>query len=131
MNAAGQSNGVLYGLNVNFTGSSPHTGVITADGQLLIGNAVFPNIRAGTLTSPNGTITIGYSAPNITLDLSGGQLAIDSIAVDASTPPGTNPVVPDSNGQVTFTGAQVAAGVVGTNVIRRFDQLAGWLYRLR
>lgn len=39
------------------------------------------------------------------------------INVDASTPPGTDPVVPLA-GVLNFTGAQVAAGVVGTNVLR-------------
>lgn len=116
--SAGQSNGVLYGTNLNFTGTTPHVGQITADGQLLIGNAIFPFIRAGVITSPLGTLVVGYSAPNITLDLAGGGLGIDSINVDAATPPGTDPVLPDAGGQVTFTGGQVAAGVIGTNVIR-------------
>lgn len=70
--SAGQSNGVLYGTNLNFTGTTPHVGQITADGQLLIGNAVFPYIRAGTITSPDGSLVVGYSAPNITLQQSGG-----------------------------------------------------------
>ena len=55
--------------------------------------------------------------------LKGGSEAIDSIGVDASTPPGTNPVVPSVAGLVTITGAQVAAGTVGANVIRT-DSLA-------
>ena len=46
-----------------------------------------------------------------------------NIAVDAFTPPGTDPVVSDVNGLITVTGAQVAAGAVGTNVIRT-DSLA-------
>lgn len=37
--------------------------------------------------------------------------------MDASTPPGTDPVVPDGSGIVTVTGGQVAAGTT-TNVIR-------------
>jgi hypothetical protein len=43
--------------------------------------------------------------------------------VDANTGPGTDPVVPTALGVVNVTGAQVAAGVVGTNVIRT-DSLA-------
>jgi hypothetical protein len=50
--------------------------------------------------------------------LLGGTQAIDSIGVDANTAPGTDPVLPDAAGLVTVTGAQVAAGAVGTNVIR-------------
>ena len=49
--------------------------------------------------------------------LVGGGGATTDIMVDASTPPGTNPVVPLA-GVITITGAQVAAGTVGANVIR-------------
>lgn len=47
----------------------------------------------------------------------------DSIGVDTFTAPGTNPVLPDVDGTITFTGAQVATGTVGANVIRT-DSLA-------
>ncbi len=41
-----------------------------------------------------------------------------NIGVDANTPPGTDPVLPDGGGTITFTGAQVATGTIGANVIR-------------
>lgn len=44
--------------------------------------------------------------------------ALTNIDVDLATPPGTDPVVPAANGNITFTGAQVASGVVGANVLR-------------
>lgn len=44
--------------------------------------------------------------------------SISQIAVDTSSGSGTNPVVADSTGKITITGAQVPAGVIGTNVIR-------------
>jgi len=47
------------------------------------------------------------------VSLSGGGQAIDQIAVDANTPPGTNPVLPSGTGQITITGAQVATGTIG------------------
>lgn len=50
--------------------------------------------------------------------LVGGGQAVDSIAVDAATAPGTNPVAPNSSGIITVTGGQVATGTIGTNVIR-------------
>lgn len=50
--------------------------------------------------------------------LIGGGVAATNIDVDTSTPPGTDPVVPDGAGNIVMTGGQVAAGVVGTNVIR-------------
>ncbi len=59
--------------------------------------------------------------------LAGGGQAIDSVTVDAATAPGTNPVVPTGAGLITVTGAQVAAGIVGTNVIRT-DSLAANTY---
>lgn len=69
------------------------------------------HVRLGQLTSPSGTITIGYSAPNITLDLRGGGIAIDQINVQT----GTSPIAPNTLGQITFNGAVVAAG---TNPVR-------------
>lgn len=117
-----QFGSVMNADNASFDGTS-RGGVLTTDGQFWIGNSVSPRVRVGTITSPLGTLTIGYSAPNITIDLSGGGTGIDSIGVDASTPPGTDPVVPDLNGLITITGGQVAAGVIGANVIRT-DSLA-------
>ncbi len=61
--------------------------------------------------------------------LAGGGLAIDQVAVDAATGPGTNPVVPSGAGQITVTGGQVAAGTIGANVIRT-DSLAANTYTI-
>lgn len=108
---------VMFADNASFDGTK-RGGVLDANGLFWIGNAAAPRVRKGTIVSPLGTITIGYSAPNITIDLAGGGTGIDSINVDASTPPGTDPVVPDGTGQITITGGQVAASGVGTNVIR-------------
>jgi len=92
------------------------------NGQLLIGsNGVDPVLA--NLTSTGGTITITNGAGSINLDLAGGGIAFDQISVDANTPPGTNPVLPSATGQLTITGAQVATGTVGANVIRT-DSLA-------
>lgn len=131
------SNGeeIVFAENADFSGNSEPSKVngLQTNGQLWIGttalNAGGTHINVGTLTSPSGTITVGYSSPNITLDLSGGGKAIDSITVDAFTAPGTNPVIPDSNGLITVTGAQVATGTVGTNVIRT-DSLAANKYTI-
>lgn len=56
--------------------------------------------------------------PNGFVSLTGGGLAIDSVGVDASTGPGTNPVLPSGAGLITVTGGQVAAGTIGSNAIR-------------
>lgn len=64
------------------------------------------------------------------VQLAGGAgPAIDSIAVDTATGPGTNPVVPTGAGVVTVTGAQVATGTVGANVIRS-NSVAANAYRI-
>jgi hypothetical protein len=77
-------------------------------------NAVFPaqfyklaNLNAGQATWI--TLATGIQAQDI--------------VVDASTSPGTNPVVPTAGGFITITGGQVAAGTVGAQVIRT-DSLA-------
>lgn len=43
------------------------------------------------------------------VQLAGGGIAIDQINVDANTAPGTDPVVPDGTGEITVSGAAVAA----------------------
>jgi hypothetical protein len=120
---AGFENNVMVAKNMNFdtAAANPHLGVINAAGKLPIGTGNLsptPEILGGSITSPLGTISIGYSSPNITIDVMGGSTAIDSIQVDASTPPGTNPVVPTVAGLVIMTGGQVANGIAGANVIR-------------
>ena len=110
-------NDAVFAKNADFTLSadpSSQNGLIS-NGQLWIGhtdaNLDAQHVFVGTLTSPNNTITIGYSSPNITLDLTGAGIAIDSIAVQA----GTSPVVPTAAGLITYNGAVVAAG---TNPVR-------------
>lgn len=108
--------------NASFDGTA-RGGALTTNGQLFVGSTSSPHVKKGNITSPLGTITIGYSSPNITIDLSGGGAAIDSIHPDAFTAPGTDPIVPTVAGLVTITGAQVSSGTIGANVIRT-DSLA-------
>ena len=69
---AGFDNDVVYGTNVDFTGTSPVSGQITLDGELLIGAAVAPFIRSGLLTGSGGiTITNGPG----TIDIDGSGVA--------------------------------------------------------
>lgn len=125
----GFDNNTMYADNVDFTGSTTPSPQVSTNGQLLIGATAAPNIRVGTLTSSGGTITITPGAGTINLDLAGGGVAVDSIDVDAHTAPGTDPVVPTAGGLITVTGAQVAAGTVGANVIRT-DSLAANTYTI-
>lgn len=108
---SGFDNETVYANNWDFRGVQPVLPQATASGQLPIGTGAATAILVGKITSPLGTLTVGYSSPNITIDLAGGGKAIDSIAVQT----GTSPVVPDANGLLTINGAVVAAG---TNPVR-------------
>jgi hypothetical protein len=79
---AGIVNDVLYALNSDFTGgnsllASESNGLVT-NGKMWIGstavNSGGTHINVGSITSPSGTVTIGYSSPNITLDVSGAAV---------------------------------------------------------
>jgi len=80
------------------------------NGQLLIGSTGVDPV-AGSLTSTGGTITITPGAGTLNIDIAGGGVAIDSVAVQT----GTSPVVPTGAGLIAINGATVAAG---TNPVR-------------
>lgn len=115
------SNGedTVFAANADFSALTNQNPTISnglqTNGQMWIGstavNAGGTHINVGAITSPLGTLNIGYSSPNITIDLVGGGEGIDSIAVQT----GTSPVVPTAAGLVTLNGAVVAAG---TNPVR-------------
>lgn len=111
---SGLENDVFVMKNVNFdyTAIPPHNGIVTANGQLLIGSTANPNIAmvANTLT-PGSGVTITNGPGSITIAATGSSTNIASIGVQT----GTNPVVPDAGGLVTFNGTTVAAG---TNPVR-------------
>jgi|HubBroStandDraft_2_1064218.scaffolds.fasta_scaffold164017_2 hypothetical protein len=115
---AGFANDVVYANNGDFSIAASAKGSIAngllTNGQMWIGstalNAGGTHISVGTLQSPGGTITIGYSSPNITIDIAGGAVAIEKINLQT----GTTPIAPIS-GAITFNGATVASG---TNPVR-------------
>ncbi|CAB4165947.1 hypothetical protein UFOVP844_2 [uncultured Caudovirales phage] len=55
--------------------------------------------------------------------VSGGGGSATNINVDVAQAPGVDPVVPNGSDNITFTGAQVASGVVGANVLRTFTNM--------
>ncbi|MGA8762154.1 MAG: hypothetical protein WB562_04615 [Candidatus Sulfotelmatobacter sp.] len=71
---SGFENGVLLANNVNFnTGlAPPHPGLMTQNGQLIIGSAVLnpggTHLNIGEITSVGGTIAVTYDSPNINLE---------------------------------------------------------------
>lgn len=99
--------------NASFDGTE-RAGVLATNGQLWIGttavNAGGTHINVGSITSPGGTVTVGYSSPNITLDVAASGVVVEKFALQT----GTTPVVP-LLGIVTFNGSTVAAG---TNPVR-------------
>lgn len=58
--------------------------------------------------SSNGVVTANW------VQFNSGVNPIETFTVDAFTPPGTNPVTPDTFGNVVITGFQVAAGTTTT-----------------
>ena len=96
---------VVRANNASFDGTK-RGGVMSTDGQLWIGSSITPRVKVGTITSPLGTVSIGYSSPNITIDIAGGGAAISQVTVDAAqviTPSG-------SPANITITGNTVANG---------------------
>ena len=65
---SGFRNAVLSADNVDFTGAAITTPRVTADGEILIGSAVAPNIRVGNLTSSGGTVVITPGPGTINLE---------------------------------------------------------------
>jgi hypothetical protein len=111
---AGFDNDIVYAKNADFTQAdnqapSEANGLAT-NGQIWVGttsvNAGGTHVNVGTITSPGGTITVGFSSPDITLDLAGGSATVTEFGLQT----GTSPVVPDMSGLVTFNGSSVAAG---------------------
>lgn len=75
----GFNNGTLMAANVDFRQTKPVAPQMIADGQLLIGAAVAPFIRAGHLTSTGATITITEGAGTINLEAAGGGSGITAL----------------------------------------------------
>jgi len=77
---SGFDNEVVYGKNADFTSvdnpSVSEANGLATNGQLWIGstalNAGGTHLNIGSLTSPDGSIVIGYSSPNITLQAISG-----------------------------------------------------------
>lgn len=106
---AGFDNNVMYADNVDFSGSVNPAPQITTDAQLLIGSTAAPNIRPGVLTSPDGSIDFGYSAPNIT-----GQIATGSAVVKTITG-NTGTAATPTLGNINVVGAGSLTAVSGAS----------------
>lgn len=70
---------IIFADNLSFDGTQ-RQGALDTDGQLFIG-ATSSNranngghVRKGSITSPDSSLTVGYDAPNITLDVNGSYV---------------------------------------------------------
>lgn len=89
----GFNNGVMWANNVRFDGTA-YPGQVTADGQLLIGSTVAPNIKVATLTAGPG-VGITNGSGSITIS------AIGSGTTWTETLSATNPnALVTSNGYI-------------------------------
>jgi hypothetical protein len=79
----------VYADNVDFTGGGSRTNTINTDGQLLIGQTAATanqnHIVVGQITSPDSSITIGYSSPNITIIANTAGGLVSSLSDDVNT----------------------------------------------
>jgi len=109
---AGFENDVMVAKNLNFdeTAAKPHLGIINAAGKLPIGTGnsfPTPEILAGSLTSPDSSITFGYSSPNITATVTGGSTSVLRLTGNSgvATPVAGNINVITANSTITFVGS--------------------------
>ncbi len=96
---AGTKNGTLVGKNADFTqddgpnSQSSEANGLATNGQLWIGttavNAGGTHINVGTLASSDGSVTIGYSSPNINL-VAGASVPTTFTADSGSATPALN-----------------------------------------
>ena len=113
---------------------------MSADGQLWIG-ATSSNranngghVRLGSITSPDSSVTIGYSAPNITLQIAGGTTTGKTITGNtggALSPtggnwnifgsvigPGTNPVSSAGSGSTLTLNVQISQAIAAADITK-------------
>lgn len=73
---------ILFVDNASYDGTE-RGGKLTTDGQLWIGQTTGRHVVKGTITSPDTSITIGFSTPNITLTVNGGTTVGKTITGDS------------------------------------------------
>ncbi len=94
---------VVFADNASFDGTN-RGGIMTTNGELWIGSTAARHVKKGTITSPLGTLSIGYSSPNITIDITGGSAAVEHLTGNSGGQ--LNPTLNNFN----IFGASVAAG---------------------
>lgn len=109
--------GVMKNLNFDQAAAKPHLGVINAAGKIPIGTGnsfPTPEILGGILTSPDNSITFGYSSPNITAVVAGGSTVGKTITGNSGG--ALNPTL--GNWNILGTGSLTTSGAVSTLTIQ-------------
>jgi len=112
----GFDNSVVYADNVDFSGGTPVTGKVTADGQLLIGSTAAPYIRVATLTAGGG-IGITNGAGTITITNTGSAFPWTIVAV--------NTALAVNNGYISNGGALLTHTLPGTAAVGDVIEIMG------
>lgn len=100
--------------NASFDGTE-RSGKMTTNGELWIGSTASPHVKKGTITSPNLTVTVGYSSPNLTLKAGGAVATTYTTDSGIATPSGNNLNIFGTSAQgLSFSGA--ASTITGTIV---------------
>ena len=109
---AGFSNETMYANNVNFSGAkSP---AVTLDGQLMIGATAAPNIRIGTLSSSDSSVTITNGPGTISLVVAGGSTVGKTISGNSG-----GALVPSSgNWNIVGSGSITTSGAASTLTVQ-------------
>lgn len=112
---AGFDNDVVYGVNVDFTGTKPVSGQINQDGELLIGAATAPYIRTGVITGTGG-ISITNGPGSINIDSQGTLSNLVFHTTSGQAQPSGSQINFANGANITFTGAgnTVTSKVSGT-----------------
>ncbi len=118
--ANGFDNDTMFATNVDFRGVSPVVPQVIANGQLLIGSTVAPNIRVATLSSIGGTITITNGA---------GSINLESVAVGFSWTDvtGTTQALAVNHGYITDNGSNVTYTLPATAALGDEIKIVGKL----
>ncbi len=104
---------IMHADNASFDGTN-RGGAMTTNGQFWIGSTALPHVRVGTITSPLGTISIGYSSPNITLDVVSGSSGIETIDGDSGSMTGTTVTISGGTTGLTTSASSATMNLTGT-----------------
>lgn len=113
----------MFADNVSFDGTET-PGKVTANGQLLIGSSVAPNIRVGTLTSADSSVTITNGNGTIDLSVPASDSGIQTINGDTGSITGSTVTI-FANNATNNSGSSIKfvnSGTVSTlNVTDAFE----------